>query len=156
MIMGPIIATGNAAVFSIPTIADPCNCNDPQNIGKFTEITHFHDVLTLTGTAGQQVVLTTGGANFLDANLQQIADNTMLGTIPASGVFTYDFFHPSESSGNIVVTIGGTLLAPFAISVCNANNCIEPIPTMNEWCLFIFGLLVMNLSIFFVQRQALT
>lgn len=30
-----------------------------------------------------------------------------------------------------------------------------PVPTMNQWGLLIFGLLIMNLSVFFVQRRAL-
>lgn len=42
-------------------------------------------------------------------------------------------------------TFIGTLLFDFA----------RPIPTMNQWGLFIFSLLVINLSIFYVQRMEL-
>ncbi|MEM6316297.1 MAG: delta-60 repeat domain-containing protein, partial [Bacteroidota bacterium] len=31
----------------------------------------------------------------------------------------------------------------------------EPIPTMSQWGLLIFGLIILNLSVFYVQRRAL-
>ena len=108
-----------------PGIADPCSCEDP--LKKRTSnglITHFHDVLTVSGAANTAVVLVTGGANFLDNNLVQIANNTPLGNIPADGSdLTYDFFHASGASGSIVLSVGGTTLAPLAISVCDAAVC---------------------------------
>ncbi|MEM1121498.1 MAG: hypothetical protein AAGJ18_13700 [Bacteroidota bacterium] len=39
---------------------------------------------------------------------------------------------------------------PATVSLCN----MEPIPTMSQWGLFIFALLVLNMSIFFLRRSA--
>lgn len=136
------------------SINDPCSCADDMNRkdGAGT-ITHFHDVLTVdvAGSTGQSVVLTTGGANFLDANLNPIADGTTLGMIPLN----YDFFHASGASGSITLTVGGVEQAPFAISVCSEDACAAPIPTMSEWGLLIFCLLVLNMGVFAVRQRAL-
>jgi len=141
----------------IPSIADPCSCSDPLNKKDINEeITHFHDVLSVKGIPGDGVVLQTGNINFLDNNLVQILDGTNLGTIPASGVLEYDFFHASGVSGAITLNVGGTLSAPFNISVCSTDSCKPPIPTMSQWGLLIFGLLVLNLGVFFVKKNELT
>jgi len=42
----------------------------------------------------------------------------------------------------------GTIVFCYTIS-------LSPIPTMNEWGLLIFGLLILNLGVFFVQRREL-
>jgi len=135
------------------SIADPCSCFDPLNKkDNKGDITFFHDVLSVTGTPGDAVILETGNTNFLDNNLAQIADGTNLGTIPASGVFEYDFFHASGASGAITLNVGGVLLNPFNISVCEAKSCIV-IPTMSQWGLLIFGLLILNMGLFFVKQK---
>lgn len=135
------------------SIADPCNCFDPLNKRDNQDIiTHFHDVLSVNGTPGDAVILQTGNTNFLANNLTQIANGTMLGTIPASGTLEYDFFHSAGASGAITLSVGGVLSNPFDISVCKAKSCIV-VPTMSQWGLLIFGLLLLNLSIFFVQQK---
>ena len=136
------------------SIADPCNCGNPLNIKDNQGIiTHFHDVLSVDGTPGEAVVLQTGNTNFLDNNLAQIGNGIALGTIPASGTLEYDFFHASDASGAITLSVGGVLSNPFNISVCSATSCI--IPTMSQWGLLIFGLLILNLSIFSIYRLRL-
>lgn len=138
-------------------ISDPCSCgNNLNRLGPDGLPTHFADILEVNGTAGQQVVLVTGGPNFLNAGLTQIANGTVLGVIPASGPFTFPFFHASGASGSIVVSVNGINGPPFAISVCNAATCAIPdvkIPTMGEWALMIFGLLILNMSVFFLRRK---
>ena len=151
--VGEIIFNVTPCDLPTPSIADPCNCFDPLNRKDNQDvITHFHDVLSITGTPGDVVVLQTGTTNFLDNNLVQISDDTNLGTIPASGVFEYDFFHASGASGAITLNVGGVLLNPFDISVCEAKSCIV-IPTMSQWGLLIFGLLVLNIGLYFVKQK---
>ena len=138
-----------------PSISDPCNCFDPLNKKDNRDIiTHFHDVLSVNGTPGTNVILQTGNTNFLDNNLVQIANGTLLGTISPSGILAYDFFHTSGASGAIILSVDGALSNPFDISVCTAKNCIV-VPTMNQWGLLIFGLLMLNLNIFFIYRLRL-
>ncbi|MEM6317500.1 MAG: hypothetical protein AAF960_07505 [Bacteroidota bacterium] len=135
-----------------PSISDPCNCEDPLNRkDRNGQITHFHDVLSVRGFAGQTVTLTSGNTNFLGANLQQIPNNTVLGIIPATGLLTYDFYHASGASGDITVSVGGTTLPPFAVSVCSSSDCTI-IPTFSQWGLVVFGLLVLNMGLFIVRR----
>ena len=101
--------TGNFTLCTAtsPSLKDPCSCEDPLNKkNNGDNITHFHDVLTAKGMPGQQVVLQTGNTNFLDNNLNQITDGTLLGVIPESRELNYDFFHASGASGAITVTIG--------------------------------------------------
>ena len=138
-----------------PSIADPCTCSDPLNKSDNSgRITHFHDVLSVDGTSGDEVILQTGNINFLDNNLAQLANGTILGTIPASGTLEFDFFHAPEVAGAITLQVGGVLSDPFDISVCSAINCVT-IPTMSQWGLLIFGLLILNLSIFSIYRLRL-
>lgn len=138
------------------SIADPCNCFDPLNKKDQDDIiTHFHDVLSVNGTPGETVILQTGNTNFLDNNLAQIGNGTMLGTIPPSGTLEYDFFHASGASGAITLNVGGVLSNPFNISVCDAVACQAPIPTMNQWGLLIFGLLLLNLSLLLIRKLEL-
>ena len=149
---GDIVYTVTPCELPQISIADPCNCIDPLNKKNNQDIiTYFHDVLSVNGTPGDVVILQTGNTNFLDDNLAQIANGAMLGTIPASGTLEYDFFHASEASGAITLNVGGVLSNPFDISVCSAKSCVV-IPTMSQWGLLIFGLLMLNLSIFLIYH----
>ena len=159
-----IVVAPNPPVITIPTVAnapsisDPCSCADPLNQKNASGVvTRFHDKLTVMGTAGQSVVLKTGGPNFTDAAGTQIPDGTSIGPIPAGNTLEYDFYHASGASGSIVLTIDGVDTAPFPISVCSASSCtttaVAPIPTMSEWGLLIFGLLVLNLGVIFLYKR---
>lgn len=140
-----------------PSIADPCSCTDILNKRDAGGVvTHFHDILTIKGSANTTVTLVTGGANFLNTNLSQIPTGT-IGTTDAAGDFTIDFWHASKASGSVEVTVGGvpTTPSPFALSVCDATICavLAPIPTMSEWGSIIFGLLTLNLGLVFLRRK---
>jgi len=156
------------------TISDPCSCDDPLNVKDGQGIvTQFHDVLDLTGNG--PIILTATDGIMLKNDLTpfQVGDN--LGT--AVGTFNLDFFHASGTSGAISVTVGGIPLNNFQLSVCNANDCGDPtsnaeadtvselasgetqeelaestIPTMSQWGLIIFCLLVLNLSLIFLEK----
>ena len=105
-----------------PSLKDPCNCEDPLNkIASNGAVSHFHDILTVQGMPGQQVVLQSGNTNFLDNSLAPIANSTLLGVIPASGELNIDFFHAPNASGAITLAIGGAVQPPFNISVCNLS-----------------------------------
>lgn len=158
VVVTPPTTTVPPTVANPPSIADPCNCTDPLNQkSALGAVTRFHDVLTVMGTAGHTVVLKTGGANFTNAAGVQIPDGTSIGPIPAGGTLNYDFYHASGASGSIVLTINGVDAAPFPISVCSASSCVTttvaPIPTMSEWGLLIFGLLVLNLGVIFLYKR---
>ena len=145
-------------VAAIPSIKDPCNCTDILNKKNAQGvITHFHDILTIKGTGNATVSLVTGGANFLNSNLSQISTGT-IGTTNSAGDFTIDFWHASNASGTVTITVGGVATTPslFDLSVCDAATCpvqSAAIPTMSQWGLIIFGLLMLNLGIVFLWRK---
>lgn len=59
----------------------------------------------------------------------------------------------SGNKGTIAVEINGTVVT-FLVEGCNGLSCPpEPIPTMSEWGLMIFGLLVLNLGVIFLRRR---
>lgn len=137
-------------------ISDPCSCGDPANKkDRFNKITHFHDVLSVnTGVANQTITLITNSGNvFLNTNLETVPNNSILGVTDNNGMLKVDFFKASGTSGNI--TIGNGLIdLPFDLSACHSNNCDEQvIPTMSQWGLWIFGLLVLNLGGYFIRRE---
>jgi len=144
---------GTLTVGYNPALADPCSCTDPQNVtNPDGSVTHFHDILSVTnGGAGAVVTLVDNGGVFLGTGLSPIANNTMLGTTDAAGNLNVDFFHTSGATGTIMVDVGGTVL-PFTVDACDGSTCVT-IPTMSEWGLMIFGLLILNLGVVFVYRQ---
>ena len=146
-------------------VVDPCSCDDPLN--KVIERkTFFHDVLTVTSTPGRSIWVSIADFDFRDRN------NNILpfGTLPTSdpggnaggtgtgtlipetatpGVYQLDFYHFSGRATNITVT-DGTAFENFTSSLC--ISC-ESIPTMNQWGLLIFGLLILNFSVFLLGKK---
>ena len=137
-------------------IVDPCSCTDPLNIvlPSTDIVTHFHDVLTVnTGVANQTIALAANsGDAFLDNDLMVVADNSILGMTDASGALNVDFFKESGASGSITVS-NGTFTHIFPLPKCEAKDCQAPIPTMNQWGLFIFALLLINLSLIMIREK---
>jgi len=147
---------------------DPCSCEDPQNRTVNGEYL-FHDILTVSTAPGRSVWLTANDGEFRDANNNPLpagalptsnpggnAAGTGTGTlIPETstpGVYQLPFFHRANVASTISYT-DGAITRPFVTSRC-ADNCVV-IPTMSEWGLLLFGLLVLNIGVFFVRRKAI-
>jgi len=144
---------------------DPCSCEDPKN-RTINGIFLFHDVLTVTSVPGRSIWLSANDGEFRDANNNPIpagflptsdpggnAGGTGTGTlIPETstpGTYQLEFYHRENIASTISYTDGNTT-QPFVTSSCATCTVI---PTMSEWGLLIFGLLVMNLGLFFMKRQ---
>jgi len=138
-----------------PTIFDPCFCGNPLNIldNSTGLVTRFHDFVEITDDAGGEVwrLTSVNAGDFLDEDGNPIALNTPLVFSAATGVYRIDLFHlPSigfnasftRDSDGFTLSVGGTC------EPCPSNI----IPTMSEWGLLIFLLLVMNLSLVFLRR----
>ncbi len=144
-----------------PDILDPCSCFDPQNVvenlpGNNTNVKLFHDFVVITnGGIGQTwqldkinsgAVLQKDGTPFpIGQTLNDLGD----------GVYRLDLWHrPDEGfnadfrrlSDNNIQTTGGS---------CDGQACLI-IPTMSEWGLLIFGLLILNLGLMLVLRTKRT
>ena len=141
------------------SIADPCGCDDPLNQRDAAGIiTAFHDVLTVsTGVPNQTITLAESYPAFSDASLNTIPALTVLGTTDAAGILNYDFYHAPGVSGFPRISNGFTVQTA-RVSFCDASICPavippDPIPTMGQWGLMIFGLLILNLSVFFMNKK---
>ena len=154
-IIVPIIANDDANGDGTPDIADPCDCTDPMNPPSTVtgpgggEV--FHELVTITSGAGEtwNMDATTTGA--LDATGAVLVLPAALTEISA-GVYTLDFYHEINvgyagdfSNGTSTLSIGNTCTA-----TCSG------IPTLGEWGLIIFTLLMLNIAILFVVRRRKT
>ena len=151
------------------TFGDPCKCDDPRNC-KDGGVLYFHDTLTVpsTGTVASGLDIRINSAtDFLIAvpcfggalttPTLGAAGTRILETAVGSGVYKIEFWRPSGVQPTLTVIESGTVTpAPAATfqPICTEEACTPtaPIPTMSEWGLMIFGLLILNLSVFFVQR----
>lgn len=147
------------------SFGDPCSCDDPRNCTD-GGIQYFHDTLTIPATLATAPGLTinvSSATNFFvdvpcfGAGLTN-ATNEAIPEVSA-GVYKIEFWRPSGVVPTLAVTVnGGTPIAAPAATfepVCTTEACapIPPIPTMSEWGLMIFGLLVLNLGMVLVYRR---
>ncbi len=138
-----------------PDIADPCSCFDPQNVAGSANgsITLFHDIITLTnGGIGQTWVLNTvNSGGFLMQDGTPFPLNTPL-TDLGGGVYQLDFWHQPDIGFNATFRRASDNDLQAIGSSCDGQMCLI-IPTMSQWGLLIFGLLVLNLGLVFIYRK---
>lgn len=137
-------------LYDLPSVgvSDPCNCDDPLNIRSNqlnNPIALFHDSLTFTGTGA---ILCTSNCDVFRTKDGSII--TDFGTAPNRVEF---YRVPGDYSASTFSIGSGaaTLEAGTCIDTCGP----EPIPTMSQWGLLIFGLLILNMGVVFVQRKDL-
>lgn len=160
------------------TFSDPCSCSDGANCddtagGNY----YFHDVLRIPAAGdpplatGQDIRFVSAMDFYISTPCQGGAANLpsfgAAGTaIPETspGVYEIDFWRLSGvAPTNVSVLHAGTTTpvpAATFLPICQESDCPEPIvlapiPTMSQWGLMIFGLLLLNLGIYFVRRQEL-
>jgi len=133
------------------SVSDPCNCTDPANVTNADgSIIRFHDVLTLNGDPGDAVSCLTECGNYLDASGNIL---TISGRIPASGTLLINFYRSPGSYSASDFSIGG-ITTTLSAGSC-VDNCprVVPIPTLSQWGLSIFGLLILNMGLVFLRRK---
>jgi len=133
-------STGSIALVANTNLAGTLTSTGPNSIPLVTHITL---------PAGNYIIGVQGQADYMlgndgtTTNIQGSIPNTF-GTLPSSiGAFLGSLGAPIYS----VYAIGNPVIA--------TTVAVAPIPTMSQWGLLIFGLLIMNLSIFFVMRRSL-
>ncbi len=96
------------------------------------------DPTTFTEGAGQSLLAATN-------NLQGDSKMSEKSATGGTTTMSYDLRFANDGGGH------------YGINIQRIQNIeeIEPIPTMSEWGLLIFGLIIMNLGVFFVQRREL-
>ncbi|MEM1119542.1 MAG: IPTL-CTERM sorting domain-containing protein [Bacteroidota bacterium] len=148
---GVLISTGGSSgVFPstapMVSVTDPCNCDDPLNVrdGRGNNLL-YHDVLTFTGTG--PIVCTSNCGAFLDRSGNPI---TNFGTAPAA----VDFYRSPGDYAASTFDVGG-INANLAAGTCGDTCPFINIPTMSQWGLLIFGLLMLNLGVMLLYRKEL-
>lgn len=136
-----------------PDITDPCSCTDPMNPPATVmgpgggEV--FHDLVTITSGAGETWQMDATSTGVLDATGAALALPTAMTEGPA-GVYTLSLYHERNVGYNGDFSNGTSNLN---IANTCTNSCAS-VPTLNEWGLIIFGLLILNLAALFLVRQS--
>ena len=141
----PIIGT-----ISNLSISDPCSCDNPLNL-TVNNTFLFQDILAVTTTPDVTVTLSATDGNLLTATGIPIPVGTVIPqTAPGSGIYQLSFFTQSETPASVTVSNGANT-ENFTTASC--TSCISTIPTMSEWGLMIFGLLMLNMGVVFLKRR---
>lgn len=150
------------------TFGDPCSCTDAKNC-DVNGVTYFHDTLDITAVGAFATGLDiriTSATNFFTSvpcvggGLIVAPANTQVIETPAnSGIYKIEFWRASGVVPTLTVTEGGTASTAPASTfqpVCLQEDCItiasDPIPTMSQWGLLIFGLLMLNLGVIVLYK----
>lgn len=132
---------------------DPCNCLDDLNCEDY-----FHDTLTVSTGANLDVRVNSSSNFFIDVpcNSGTLAEptygaaGTQLIESPAgSGIYKLEFWRLSGTEPAISILERGLVTpAPSAtfLPLCFTSKC-SPIPTLNQWGLLIFAMLLMTLGL---------
>ena len=145
-------------IINDPTIYDPCFCGNPLNIIKTTNgldlVERFHDFALITDDPGETwTLIAVNSGDVLDATGVAIQIGTPLVYNATLGTYRLDLYHNPEigftasfarTSDGFVLTTGGSCI-----------QCSSMIPTMSQWGLMIFGLLILNMSLIFLGRMEL-
>ncbi len=149
----PAIANDDADGDGTPDIADPCSCSDPLNPVGVTgpsggEV--FHEVITITSDPGETWEMLGTSTGVLDATG---AAATFPIAVPevSPGVYVLEIYHEINVgyTGNFS---NGTPADDQTISNACTVSC-SSVPTLSEWGLIIFGLLMLNLAVVYVLRR---
>ena len=143
-------AVMSTAVINDPSIYDPCSCGNDLNIRDANqEVLLFADFVLISGAAtGDTWVLSSvNTGDVLNASGNPIGVNTVL-TDLGGGLHRLDFFHNPNVGFNATFTGTRNDGTVYTSSLTTGGSCspCPLIPTMSQWGLLIFGLLILNLS----------
>ena len=109
----------------------------------------FHDILKVTTTPDSVVSISATDNNLLDINGNAIPVGT---SIPQVSPGVYELiFYTVPAQGAMVAVSNGVSTENFTTASC--TPCPASIPTMPEWSLAIFGLLILNIGVGFLYRK---
>ncbi len=154
----PKISIVDSSGNGLPNISDPCDCNDPENIEDpaTMQVTYFHDFVTVVSNPGETWELVSYNSGQLyDNALNPLPAGTTL-TEVSSGLYRLDGLHESVVGfdANFNQTTN-PLANPLVIgNACNGVICsFVAVPTMGEWGMILFALIMLSFGVIFVMRQ---
>lgn len=135
------------------SLADPCNCGNPNNRRATDGSLLLYDELKILGTTpGITHTLTANDGNFLDASGIPIAINVT--TFVEDPLNPGDYalpFYTKENMPAIVSVSNGITTKEFTTDSC---SCVA-IPTMGEWGLMCLSLILLILGVTSIKTRAL-
>ena len=140
-----------------PSIYDPCFCGNPLNItGANQEVLLFADFVLISGAAAGDtwILSSVNDGDVLDADGNAIVIGTALNDL-GGGDFRLDLFHNPDVGFNATFTGIRADGTPYASPLSVGGSCspCPLIPTMSQWGLLIFGLLILNLSVGLISEK---
>jgi hypothetical protein len=154
----PVISLTDSSGDGFPNISDPCDCNDSDNIvdAGTNVVTWFHDYVTINSNPGETWTITnyTGGQMYSAPGVAIPTGTALTEVFP--GFYRIDFLHENgtgfEAQFNRSVN---PLAAPMMIgNSCDGVFCsMEAVPTMGEWSMIIFALIMLSFGVVYVMRQ---
>ena len=139
------------------SMSDPCNCDNPANKSLDDGSFLFADKIRIdaamypTGTLPIVVAL---DGNLLTATgtPYTLATATAAVISLGGGIYELPFYTLPNAPSTLTIMMGGVGGDSQAFTTYSCMPCPDPIPTMNQWGVLIFGLLILNLSIFSIYR----
>ncbi len=146
------------------SFSDPCHCEDAQNC-LVNNVLYFHDVMRIPAAgmlaSGLDIRVASNSHFYISVPCNGgVLNAPIFGTpIPETspGVYELNYWRPSGVlptfsviEGGIITTAPPNTFAP----ICNQADCNpDLIPTMSQWGLLIFWLLIMNLCIILLYQK---
>jgi len=136
------------------SLSDPCSCDNPSNVTLGDGTFLFEDKIRIDASmypAGTIPSVTVIDGNLLTATGSPYTLTTATAAITnvGGGIYQLPFYTKINVPSTLTVTVDGDSQI-FTTDSC--MPCPDPIPTMNQWGLLIFGLLLVNLCIFFIYQ----
>ena len=137
------------------SLADPCNCGNPNNVRLPNGTFLFEDKLRVDASSfvAPVVTLVSQDGNLLDAAGNAINPAAATFTDLGSGIFELQFYTKPNTTATVTVEVNG-IQRTFTTTSC--TPCVAPtaVPTMGEWALLIFSLFIINIIlVLFYQRE---
>ena len=148
------LASGCVSPMFTYVISDPCRCDNPNNITLADGTILFADVLRVDVSqfVAPTVMLTATDANYLDNTGTPIPASAAVFVDEGGGIFSSVFYTRSNMPATITTDVNG-MQQQLTTGSCTPCPMKEPIPTLSEWGVFIFGLLILNLGVYLLYKK---
>ncbi|NJL74911.1 MAG: glycoside hydrolase family 16 protein [Saprospiraceae bacterium] len=135
-------------------LSDPCNCRNPKNIVLADGTYLFEDTLKIDASsfANPTITFVSQDGKMLNAAGAPLTATTANFIPLGGGVFGLQFYKRSNTTATITVDVNGQQRS-FTTTSCTPCPAVVAVPTMGQWGLFLFGLLMINLSLIFLYQK---
>ena len=135
-------------------MADPCNCDNPDNITLADGTVIFSDFIRVDTSqyTNPMVSLFAADANFLDNTGVPIDPATATFIDQGGGIFVFPYYTSTNAPGSFIIDISGDQQAGTSMT---CSPCPIDIPSLTQWGLLVYGLLILNLFIGALYRKKL-